>query len=352
MTTQDNDVAVAKNRIFNPNGNDTIANRTIIKGSTTGIFNLNDVKYPWAKAMYQVMIGNFWVPEKVSGLKDDARDFHTVLNADEQRAYKGILSFLIFLDSIQTVNLPNFSDYITSPEVNLILAIQAYQEAIHSQSYATILETVVSAEDRDAIYYYWREDTILLNRNAYIGQIYQDFVDAPSEHTFFRGIIANFLLESLYFYNGFAFFDTLVDHMKMPATGRMIAYIRRDELTHVTLFANIIREIKKEFPEVYNEKLVYDMMRVAVDQEIEWSKHILGNRIPGINGETTEGYTKWLANERLAMLGIAPLYPDAMKNPYKHLDRLQDPNADKGNFFETTVINYTQSSNMAGSWDF
>jgi ribonucleoside-diphosphate reductase beta chain len=52
------------------------------------------------------------------------------------------------------------------------------------------------------------------------------------------------------------------------------------------------------------------------------------------------------------MLGIAPLFPDAINNPYKHLDRLQDPNSDKGNFFETTVINYTQSSNMAGSWDF
>ncbi len=39
----------------------------------------------------------------------------------------------------------------------------------------------------------------------------------------------------------------------MPATGRMIAYIRRDELTHVTIFANIIKEIKREFPGVYNE---------------------------------------------------------------------------------------------------
>lgn len=302
--------------------------------------------------MYQVMIGNFWVPEKVSGLKDDARDFHAVLTPDEQRAYKGILSFLIFLDSIQTVNLPNFNDYITSPEVNLIISIQAYQEAIHSQSYATILETVVSAEDRDAIYYFWREDPILLKRNAYIGQIYQDFIDDPTDQSFFRGIVANFLLESLYFYNGFAFFDTLVDHMKMPATGRMIAYIRRDELTHVTLFSNIIREIKKEFPHVYDEALLKDMMRVAVDQEIEWSKHILGNRIPGINGETTEEYTRWLANQRLSMLGIPPLYPESINNPYKHLDRLQDPNADKGNFFETTVINYTQSSNMAGSWDF
>ena len=323
------DQKISKNPIFNALGKDDIAHRTIIKGSTTGLFNLNAVKYPWAKSLYQVMVGNFWLPEKVSGLKDDARDFTTTLTPDEQRAYKGILSFLIFLDSIQTVNLPNLSNYITSPEVNLILAIQAYQEAIHSQSYATILESVVSAEDRDEIYYFWRENEILLERNQYIGQIYQDFVDTPTEKTFFRAIVANFLLESLYFYNGFAFFDTLVDHMKMPATGRMIAYIRRDELTHVTIFANIIREIKREFPSVYDESMIREMMGIAVDQEIAWSTYILGGRIPGMGGESTAGYTRWLANQRLSMLGVDPLYPDAITNPYKHLDRLPDPNADK-----------------------
>ena len=93
-------------------------------------------------------------------------------------------------------------------------------------------------------------------------------------------------------------------------------------------------------------------MTTAVNQEIEWSKHILGDRIPGINGATTEGYTRWLANNRLAMLNLAPLYPEAVENPYKHLERLQDTNSDKGNFFETTVVNYTQSSSLNGSWDF
>ncbi len=340
------------NKIFNPKGNDDTSVRTIIKGNTTGLFNLNAVKYPWAKSMYQVMIGNFWVPEKVSGLKDDARMFHSDLSSAEQRAYKGIISFLTFLDSIQTVNLPHFNDYITSPEVNLILSIQAYQEAIHSQSYATILEAVVDAREREEIYYFWRTDKILLERNTYIGQIYQDFLDSPTDKNFFRGVVANFLLESLYFYNGFAFFDTLADRGKMPATGRMIAYIRRDELTHVTIFANIIREIQKEFPDVYSERMIREMMRTAVKQEIEWSVHILGDRIPGINGETTTAYTQWLANQRLEMLGLSPLYPDAIENPYKHLERLQDVNSDKGNFFETTVINYTQSSSMNGSWDF
>ena len=343
---------IQRNPIFNPDGNDTVEARTIIKGATTGLFNLNTTKYPWAKSLYQVMIGNFWVPEKVSGLKDDARMFHTDLTPEEQKAYKGILSFLIFLDSIQTVNLPHFSDYITSPEVNLILSIQAYQEAIHSQSYATILESVVESKERDEIYYFWRTDTTLLERNKYIGQIYEDFITHPSDANFFRGIVANFLLEAIYFYNGFAFFDTLTDHMKMLATGRMIAYIRRDELTHITIFANLIREIRKEFPALYNEDLIREMMDVAVEQEIAWGKHILGNQIVGINGTTTEEYTRWLANNRLAMINLDPLYPEAVTNPYKHLDRLQDTNSDKSNFFETTVVNYTQSTSMNGSWDF
>ena len=338
--------------LFNPAGTDDVAQRTIIKGTPTGLFQLNATKYQWATALYQVMIGNFWVPEKVSGLKDDARMFATTLTPQEQRAYKGILSFLIFLDSVQTVNLPHFSDYVTSPEVNLILSIQAYQEAIHSQSYTTILETVVESKERDEIYYFWRDDDILLARNHYIGTIYQDFIDKPTDRNFFRGIVANYLLESLYFYNGFAFFDTLVDQMKMLATGRMISYIRRDELTHVTLFAHLIKEVKAEFPDIYDEKVIYTMMEEAVRQEITWGTHILGNKIPGMNKKTTQDYTQWLANQRLELLGLAPLYKDAVRNPYKHLDRLQDTNSDKSNFFESTVVNYTQSSSMNGSWDF
>lgn len=340
------------NPIFNPAWDDDVAKRTIIKWNSTGLFQLNAVKYNWATSLYQVMVWNFWLPEKVKWLWDDANQFKKELTPDEQKAYKWILSFLIFLDSIQTINLPNFSEYITAPEVNLLLSIQAYQEAIHSQSYATILETVVDSWERDEIYYFWRNDKHLLERNEFIGQIYQDFIDDPSDKNFFRGIIGNFLLESIYFYNGFAFFDTLADQWKMVATDRMINYIRRDELTHVTIFANMMREIKREFPEMYDEKVIIDMMSTAVEQEVKWSKHILGKNIIGMGNENVENYTKWLANSRLSLLGIQPIYKDVVANPYKHLDRIQDNNSEKGNFFESTVTNYAQSSAMKWSWDF
>ena len=337
--------------IFNPRGDDAVETRTMIRGNTTGLFNLTAVRYPWARAMYPVMIGNFWVPEKVGGLNEDSIMYRK-LSPDEQRAYKGIISFLTFLDSIQTVNLPHFSDYITSSEVNLLLAIQSYQEAIHSQSYATILETVVDASEREEIYYFWRDDDVLLKRNEVIGRIYQDFQDQPDVRNFFRALVGNYLLEGLYFYNGFAFFDTLVYDSKMVATGRMINYIRRDELTHVVLFSNILKEIRSEFPQDFDEPLLKEMFREAVEQEIAWTNHILGDRIPGISCKTTEQYTRWLANERLRHINIKPLFTDVAKNPYKHLESMSDNNSEKTNFFESTVVNYTQSSSMKGTWDF
>lgn len=338
--------------LFNPEWDDDVSNRTVIKWTSTKIFQLNNTKYSRAKNLYQVMIWNFRVPEKVKGLGEDSVQYKNSLTEEEKRAYDWILSFLIFLDSLQTLNLPNINDFITAPEINLILAIQDYQEAIHSQSYATILETVVPAEKRDWIYYFWQDDKHLLERIKFIWQIYQDFVDHKTDKNFFRAVIWNYLLESVYFYNGFAYFDTLADMWKMVASQRMINYIRRDELTHVTIFAHLIKNIRKEFPDMFDEKLIYEMFKTAVEQEISWSVHIIGQWVIWINESSIEKYTKRLANQRLQTIWLNPIYPDFTENPYKHLERLQDHNSEKGNFFESTVTNYTQSSSMKWSWDF
>ena len=118
------------------------------------------------------------------------------------------------------------------------------------------------------------------------------------------------------------------------------------------MFVNIIREIKKEFPELFNEDVVREMFKDAVEQEIAWTNHIIGNSVASITKKTTEQYTKWLANERLGRLNIDPLYPNFTKSPYKHLESMADNNSEKTNFFESTVVNYTQSSSMNGTWDF
>ena len=231
-----------RKKLFNVDGDDTLINRRMIKGNVTNLFNLNNVKYQWANKLYRLMMENFWIPEKVS-LFDDKRAYNELMPA-EQNAYDGILSFLVFLDSIQTNNLPNISDYITAPEVNMILAIKTYQEAVHSQSYAYIIESIIPAEKRAYIYDRWRDDKVLLERNKYIAEIYQDFVDERNDKNFARVLMANYLLEGVYFYNGFNFFYNLSARSLMVGTADEIKYINRDELTHCVIFANIIKEIR------------------------------------------------------------------------------------------------------------
>ncbi len=339
-------------KLFNPAGDDSLETRRIIGGNSTNIFNLNNVRYQWANRMYRNMMANFWIPEKTD-LSSDLEPYKH-LTVEERQAYDGILSFLIFLDSIQTNNLSNINDFITAPEVNLLIAIQQYQEAIHSQSYQYTVESIIPADRRNSIYDKWRSDKVLFERNKYIAQIYQDFIDEPTQEHFYRAIIANYLLEGLYFYNGFNFFYNLASRHLMLGTSEIIRYINRDELTHCVLFELIVREIRELEPEFFPAAEVETMFRTAVEQEISWTSHIIGDGILGISEETTELYTKWLANERWHKLGFAgKLYEGYDKNPYQHLEKLADTEGEgsvKSNFFESTVSAYNQSSVLDG-WD-
>ncbi|MCW9050207.1 MAG: ribonucleotide-diphosphate reductase subunit beta [Deltaproteobacteria bacterium] len=339
-------------RLFNPEGDDSLESRRIIGGNSTNIFNLNNVRYQWANKLYRNMMANFWIPEKTD-LSSDIEPYKH-LTVEERQAYDGILSFLIFLDSIQTNNLSNVNDYITAPEVNLLLAIQQYQEAIHSQSYQYVVESIIPADRRNSIYDKWRTDKVLFERNKYIAQIYQDFIDEPSKQRFYRVLIANYLLEGIYFYNGFNFFYNLASRNLMLGTSEIIRYINRDELTHCVMFEFIVREIRELDPEYFPVDEVEEMFRFAVDQEISWTNHIIGDGVLGVSEETTEMYTKWLANERWNKLGFGgKLYEGFDKNPYKHLEKLADTEGEgdvKSNFFESTVSAYNQSSVLDG-WD-
>ena len=224
---------------------------------------------------------------------------------------------------------------------------------MHSQSYAYIIESIIPAEKRETIYDRWREDKVLLERNKYIAEIYQKFIDDRNDVNFARVLVANFLLEGLYFYNGFNFFYNLAARSLMIGTADEIKYINRDELTHCVIFANIIKEIRKERPQFFNDDEIYEMFRKATEQEIAWSNHIIGDQILGITPQTIEQYTKFMANKRLKEIGLEPIYEGFNETPYKNLEKISDTNGEgnvKGNFFEANVSSYNQSTAVEG-WD-
>jgi ribonucleoside-diphosphate reductase beta chain len=204
---------------------------------------------------------------------------------------------------------------------------QIAQEGMHNQSYQYIIETVIPSERRTQVYELWRTDTVLKERCEFIARMYQKYIDNPTSENYFVALLADYLLEGIYFYNGFIYFYSLASRMLMPGSADIFKMINRDELSHVRLYQKLIR----------------------------WTNHIIGDNILGITTASTEHYTKYLANLRLKAIGLAPLYPEDKynKSPYKHLERFSDTKKEghtKANFFEAGVTSYVMSSGVSG-WD-
>ena len=336
---------VKKRSLFNENGDVEVSKKRMINGNTTNLNDFNNMKYGWVSEWYRQAMNNFWIPEEIN-LSQDLKDYNNLKEA-EKVAYDKILSFLIFLDSIQTANLGNINNYITASEINLCLTIQAFQEAVHSQSYSYMLDTICSQEKRNEILYQWKDDEILLERNKFIGAQYNNFLEEPTIENLVKTVMANYILEGIYFYSGFMFFYNLERNGKMPGSAQEIRYINRDENTHLWLFRSIIRELIKEEPEVFTEELRKElrcMMKIGVENEINWGKYVIGDKIQGINSNLIESYIKYLGNRRLKEIGFEGIFEGYDENPAKWVDTLADANSVKTDFFEAKSTAYAKAS--------
>ena len=340
-------------KLFNPDVYDN--EKKVFGGDTTNTFNLYDIQYKWSWTLFEKMLQNNWIPES-SSMLGDKNSYEEALSEDERTAFLKILSFLIYLDSIQTNNIQNISDYITAPEITLCLARQTFDEALHSRSYGYILTNLFDRYTALKAIYYWREDEILLNRNKYIAEIYQEHKHNPTDDTFIRVLVANYLLEGVYFYNGFYFFYNLAARGLMTQTATQIRYIERDELSHTLLFSNIIKEIQRESPELWkrNIPVIKEMFNHAVEEEIKFSKHIIGDKILGMSSESIENYAGYLGNKRLTNIGMEKQFTKA-EDPYKHLRAIsgvEDDTSVKTNVFESRSINYKKATIFStNDWD-
>jgi ribonucleoside-diphosphate reductase beta chain len=338
-----------RKKIYNPESEEDVNNRQIFGGDPTGIFELNDIKYQWAYNLWEVMLNNTWFPKEVD-MTRDANDYKN-LTEMEKTAYDKALSQLIFMDSLQTNNLiDNINPYVTSPEINLILVRQSFEEALHSQSYAVMVDSI--SQNSEEIYELWRRDMMLKQKNDAIAAVYQELAKNPNEHNFVKACFANQILEGIYFYSGFAYIYTLARSGKMLGSAQMIRFIQRDEVTHLALFKNLINTLRRERADLFTDQLkeeVIEMFKSAVDLETQWGQYITQGQILGLTNEIVEQYIQYLADDRLTSVGFEKIYN--VTHPIKWVDDFAKFNDQKTNFFEGTVTNYSKGSlNFDDDW--
>lgn len=209
--------------IFNTNAPNK--STRIINGECSGILNWNDIRMPHMYKLYKVLLLNHWIADEIPMAKD-AQQF-ALLPAEEQRTFKINIGLLAVLDSMQTMFVGDVKRYFTDSSLEAIAAIIGQQEVVHNQSYSYVLSSIVSEQEQREIFEYWKSDPVLLERNTFISDIYQKFRDEPSPQTFFEALVADLILEGIFFYSTFAFFYNLARDQKMMGTSQMVSYIQR-----------------------------------------------------------------------------------------------------------------------------
>ncbi len=333
---------VSRKKIYNPNSTESVNERKIFGGNPTSMFDLNKIKYQWADHLWKTMLANTWFAEEVS-MNDDKRDY-LKLSAEEKIGYDRVLAQLIFMDSLQTNNLiDNVNPFITSPEINLCLVRQAYEEALHSHAYAVMVESI--SANTEEIYDMWRNDMQLKSKNDYIAQVYMELAKNPTEENILKALFANQILEGIYFYSGFSYFYTLARSGKMLGSAQMIRFIQRDEVTHLILFQNMINALRNERADLFTPQLINEvigMFKKAVEIEASWGDYITQGKILGLTSSLIEQYIQFLADSRLSKVGIAKVY--GVQHPIKWVESFSSFNEQRSNFFEARVSNYAKGS--------
>ncbi len=329
-----------------------INSRRVINGQDDGLMQLSPLKHPWAQEAFNIMVKNTWVPQEI-GMQTDVGQWQApeALTTRERRVYERCLAFVSNLDGLQTNNLScNIIRHITSPEIILAITRQTYEEALHVQSYATMIEAL--GLDPNDIYGMYRKDKDLYEKNQTVLKAVSKIADPlfktgtfENDQLFLEACIGNIILEGIYFYSAFLVFYVFKRHGKMPGSAEMIQFINRDEDMHLHLFIQITQTIKKEQPELWTpnfQKRIRQNVIDGVQMEYRWGQACIGEGILGLTPGNLNAYLEFVGDQRLASIGLEKFWGSA--NPFPWIDELTQSNMIEVNFFEGRVKEYQTGS--------
>jgi ribonucleoside-diphosphate reductase beta chain len=101
----------------------------------------------------------------------------------------------------------------------------------------------------------------------------------------------------------------------------------------------VIRTVRREDPSLFDLELqekIVQMLKEAVDCEMAFANDVLSLGVAGLSTKDMRSYLEYVADRRLASLGIHPIFE--AKNPFSFME-LQDVQ-ELSNFFERRVSAY------------
>jgi ribonucleoside-diphosphate reductase beta chain len=318
---------------------------------------LRPMKYPDFYEMYRNAIKNTWTVEEVD-FSMDVNDLRVKMTAAERHLINRLVAFFATGDSIVSNNLVlNLYKHINAPEARMYLSRQLYEEALHVQFYLTLLDTYIPDHAEREQAFAAVENIPSIKKKAEFCLKWIDSInDLDSLQTIEdrRKFLLNLIcfascIEGLFFFAAFAYVYFLRSKGLLHGLASGTNWVFRDESAHMSFAYEVVKKVRNEEPELFDDNLTRDiatMLDEAVECEMQFAEDILSGGVAGLSVVDMKQYLEYIADQRLAMLGLPKVYK--AKNPFSFMD-LQDVQ-ELTNFFERRVSAYQVS--VAGEVSF
>ena len=326
----------------------------IINNSKTDPNKILPMTYLWAREYYKSGLANNWTPEEVS-MQKDVEQWKSArhINDTERRMILWNLGFFSTAESLTANNIVlTVYKHVTNPECRQYLLRQAFEEAIHTDTFIYCCDTL--GLDPDEIYNMHNEIPSIKEKDDFVLDLTKSIFDPLFEtvgteniRMFLHDLIGFYvIMEGIFFYAGFAMMLALKRQGKMIGVGEQFEYIMRDESLHLAFGCDLINTIKLENPDVWTKEFqdeIVTLIKKAVNLEKKYAYDACPSGLLGINADQFCDYVEYIADRRLERIGLQKVYNK--ENPFPWMSQAVDLNKEK-NFFETRVTEYQVAGNL------
>ncbi len=329
----------------------------IINSSKTDPNKILPIRYGWARRYYKDGIANNWVPEEISMQKDvEQWKSQSFLSETERRLILWNLGFFSTAESLTANNIVlTVYKHVTSPEARQYLLRQAFEEAIHTDTFIYCCDTL--GLDPDEIYNMYNTIPSIKDKDQFCIELTTSIFDEgfttegpENMRRFVRDLVGFYvIMEGIFFYAGFAMMLALKRQNKMIGVGEQFEFIMRDESLHLAFGCDLINTIRTENPDMWTPEFqaeIESLVERAVELEKRYAWDACPQGLLGINADQFCKYVEHIADRRLERLGLAKRYN--VENPFPWMSQATDLAKEK-NFFETRVTEYQAGASL--QWD-
>jgi len=291
------------------------------------------IRYHDIWEMYKKAEASFWTAEEID-LMEDTRHWEN-LNNDERHFISHVLAFFASSDGIVNENLGvRFMNEIQIPEARAFYSFQITMESIHSETYATLIESYIKDPQEKTKLFKAIQTIPIIKRKAEWALKW-----ITSSDSFAERLIAFACVEGIFFSGSFCAIFWLKKRGMMPGLTFSNELISRDEGLHRDFACLLYRHLNNKL----DESVILDIIISAVELEKEFVCDALPVNLIGMNNILMSQYIEFVADHLLTSLGLEKYY--RVENPFEWMELISLQG--KTNFFEKRVGEYQKAGVMA-----